>query len=53
MLPIVWPPVGLPVDYLPLLAPGRFAFVPEGKRTIGHGGISLEEIIVPFVEIRA
>lgn len=50
---ITWPPDGLPVDYLPLLAPGRFAFVPEGKRTIGHGGISLEEIIVPFVEIRA
>jgi len=50
---IIWPPVGLPVDYLPLLAPGRFAFVSEGKRTIGHGGISLEEVIVPFVEIRA
>jgi hypothetical protein len=50
---IDWQPVGLPVDYLPLLAPRRFAFVPAGKRTIGHGGISLEEVIVPFVEIRA
>ena len=50
---ITWPSVGLPVDYLPLLAPGRSAFVAEGKRTIGHGGISLEEVVVPFVEIRA
>lgn len=50
---ISWPSVGLPEDYLPLLAPSRFAFVPDGKRTIAHGGISLEEVIVPFVEIRS
>ena len=50
---ITWPPLGLPMDYLPLLAPGRAAFVSEGKRTIGHGGISLEEVVVPFVEISA
>lgn len=50
---IEWSSAGLPVDYLPLLAPNRFAFVAEGTRTIGHGGISLEEVVVPFVEIRA
>ncbi len=50
---IVWPSVGLPMKYLPLLAPARSAFVAEGRRTICHGGISLEEVIVPFVEIRA
>ena len=48
---IVWPPLGLPEDYLPLLAPGRSAFVQEGERIVGHGGISLEELIVPFVRI--
>jgi len=46
-----WPPVGLPENYLPLLAPGRSAFVRETERLVGHGGISLEEVIVPLVQI--
>ena len=46
-----WPSVGLPEDYLPLLAPGRSAFVREGESLVGHGGASLEELIVPFVQI--
>lgn len=48
---IVWPQTGLPPDYRPLLAPGRRAFIHEGKRTVAHGGISLEEVIVPFVRL--
>lgn len=46
-----WSPVGLPEDYLPLLAPSRSAFVRETKRLVGHGGASLEELIVPLVQI--
>lgn len=46
-----WPPLGLPEDFLPLLAPGRSAFIREGERIVGHGGISLEELVVPFVSI--
>jgi len=46
-----WPPVGLPEDYLPLLAPGRCAFVRESERLVGHGGISLEELVVPLVQL--
>ena len=46
-----WPPIGLPEDYLPLLAPGRSAFVREAERLVGHGGASLEELVVPFVRI--
>ena len=46
-----WPPIGLPEDYLPLLAPGRSAFVRETERLVGHGGASLEELIVPLVQI--
>ena len=46
-----WPPVGLPEDYLPLLAPGRSAFVLESEKLVGHGGISLEELVVPLVQI--
>ena len=46
-----WPTVGLPENYLPLIAPGRSAFVRETERLVGHGGISLEEIVVPLVQI--
>jgi len=48
---IEWPSHGLPEDYLPLLAPGRCAFVREGERIVGHGGMALEELIVPFIHI--
>jgi hypothetical protein len=48
---IEWPPLGLPEDYLPLLAPHRLAFVREGKRLVGHGGISIEELVVPLIQV--
>ena len=48
---IAWSPLGLPEDYLALLAPGRTAFVRKGKRVVGHGGISLEEVVVPLIRI--
>ena len=48
---IEWPSMGLPEDCLALLAPGRTAFVREGERIVGHGGVSLEEVVVPMVEI--
>ena len=46
-----WPAYGLPENYLPLLAPGRLAFVGEGERVVAHGGVCLEELIVPFVQV--
>jgi hypothetical protein len=49
---IIWPQIGLPDDYRALLAPGRCAFIREGTRTLAHGGISLEEVIVPFARVR-
>ena len=48
---LCWKPLGLPEDFLPLLAPGRRAFVLDGQRTVAHGGITLEEMVVPFVHI--
>ena len=50
---IPWPSVGLPPGYHPLMAPGRSAFVREGEKPVAHGGASLEEVIVPLVEIEA
>jgi len=49
---IDWPPIGLPENFLPLLAPNRSAFIAEGRRVVGHGGISIEELIVPYVQVR-
>ena len=48
---IEWHPVALPNDFFPLVAPDRKAFTKEGERAICHGGISLEELVVPFIEI--
>ena len=48
---VEWSGSGLPRDYLPLLASGRTAFVARNKRIVGHGGISLEELAVPFVHV--
>ena len=45
-----WQPVGLPAGYFPLVACGRDAFVTPGNTIVGHGGISLEEVIVPLVK---
>ena len=42
---------GLPPDFLPLYAGNRGAFVPKGDQIVAHGGISVEELIVPFVKI--
>lgn len=51
---IEWPSSrGLPSDYLALIAPGRSAFVLKGDRPIVHGGISLEELVVPFVQLES
>ena len=46
-----WPSLGLPEDFVPLLAPGRDAFVAKGKSMVCHGGAALEEVIVPLVRI--
>ena len=46
-----WERIGLPDGYLALLAPPRQAFVQENHHTVSHGGISIEELIVPFVKI--
>ena len=42
---------GLPANFMPLFAGGRGAFVPKGDQVVVHGGMSLEELIVPFVKV--
>jgi len=48
---IIWPAFGLPEAIYPLVAKDNKAFVKSGQSTVGHGGISLEETIVPFITI--
>jgi hypothetical protein len=48
---IAWPPIGLPDNCLPLIAPHRQAFIRAGERAVSHGGLSIEELIIPFVQI--
>lgn len=48
---IEWPQIGLPHDYFPLIAPYGACFISEGKEAVSHGGIALEEVLVPFVRI--
>ncbi len=42
---------GLPASFLPLFAGERTAFVPRGEQVVVHGGVSVEELIVPFVKV--
>ncbi|MEW6273804.1 MAG: BREX-3 system phosphatase PglZ [Bacillota bacterium] len=46
-----WPPVGLPENYFPLIAPDRQAYVRRDERIVCHGGLSIEEVVVPLVQI--
>ncbi|MDO8725845.1 MAG: BREX-3 system phosphatase PglZ [Candidatus Methanoperedens sp.] len=50
---IKWPVgIGLPNDKYVLMPKAGRAYTDKGKTVVTHGGLSIEEIIVPFVEIR-
>lgn len=46
-----WAPVGLPEGYYPLVACGHDAFIATGDSIVGHGGVAIEEVIVPLVKL--
>jgi hypothetical protein len=48
---LTWTPDGLPGELCLLLAPGRGAFMRPDEVAVCHGGISLEEVVVPFVRL--
>jgi hypothetical protein len=48
---IEWPSIGLPGDYFPLIAPYGACFISSGREAVSHGGIALEEVLVPFIRI--
>ncbi len=48
---LAWTPKGLPNDLYCLFAPYRGCYHTVGKKIVSHGGISLEEVMVPLVKI--
>ena len=48
---VSWAGAGLPDGYFALVATGFEAFTAIGKHTLSHGGISIEEMVVPFVRM--
>ncbi|MED1124952.1 BREX-3 system phosphatase PglZ [Bacillus atrophaeus] len=46
-----WNDIGLPDDFHVLLAKDGAAFVNRGETIMGHGGISIEEVVVPFIKV--
>ena len=49
---IHWTGQGLPEGYHVLLSKGTTAFVGKDEQIISHGGITLEEVVVPFVGLK-
>ncbi len=47
----IWNGDDLPADFRPIVQAGRGAFAPQGEVVVAHGGISLEEVVVPFVKV--
>jgi hypothetical protein len=48
---LCWDHQGLPMNFHCLLAPQGRSFTQKGLPIICHGGISLDEVMVPFIEI--
>jgi hypothetical protein len=46
-----WEPISLPQNYYPLLSEGNTSFTTKGKKSVSHGGISMQETIVPFIRV--
>ncbi|HSN76989.1 MAG TPA: hypothetical protein VL334_18095 [Anaerolineae bacterium] len=50
---LAWTPGGLPAGLLTLIAAGHNAFANQGEHLMTHGGLTLEDVIVPWVQITA
>jgi hypothetical protein len=48
---ILWSDNLLPAGWQALMPSGRQAFTPQGTRVVSHGGLTIDEMIVPLVYI--
>lgn len=46
-----WNPIGLPAETFPLVAQGEGAFATQGETLVGHGGVAIEEVVVPLIRL--
>lgn len=44
-----WNPIGLPPETFPLVAQGEGAFARPSETLVGHGGVAIEEVVVPLI----
>ena len=47
-----WQPVGLPDGFFPLVTIANDAFVNKGVSIVSHGGVTIEEVIVPLIRVK-
>lgn len=47
-----YPGIYLPKEYRYILCDGYSAFAAEGENAVCHGGMTIEEVIVPFIEVK-
>jgi hypothetical protein len=40
-----------PQEVFPIVALGRIAYAPQGERVATHGGLTVEEMIVPLITL--
>lgn len=46
-----WQPPGMPAEYYLMLAKSNYAYINKGEIALCHGGISIEEVLVPFISM--
>jgi hypothetical protein len=46
-------PAGLPADVFPLFARDQASFDLQNVQTVSHGGLSLDEVLIPVAEVFA
>ncbi len=48
-----WESGNLPPEYFPIVLSGNFSFEKLGAISVSHGGLSIEEVIVPFIQVQS
>jgi len=48
----IWKSSGLPENIIPVIALDDYSFKRDKGKVVVHGGASIQEIIVPFIEVR-
>ena len=46
-----WGNTSIPENFCPMILHDNGAFAPVNKKLVSHGGVSIEEVIVPFIKI--